>query len=202
MSNIQQYYFYNDDDGISSYNNFIRSYEKSSLEWEIKDLGSFVSIQSKSGRKVEIYANKAREGEKGIEAMLDYMLKNKLEPIVVVHRGLSTHTLKTFIRIPKSARLILDGSCGGYHVQRVAIDRAPNAQILCNRNVGTMHINDPMFKQISEDIRTGKDIIWPEFWLKMDTRMGTNPYFKDYIPPHKNAAAILLKALYDVLEIN
>lgn len=202
MTNIQQYFFYNDEDGISSYNNFIRSYEKSPLEWEIKDMGIFVVIRSRAGRNVEIYANKAREGEKGISAMEEHLIKNKLEPQIVVHRGLSTHTLKTFTRVPGSARLILDGSCGGYHVQQVAIQRAPGAQILCNRNVGTMHINDPMFKQISDEIRNGRDILWPEFWSKMGNRVGNNPYFRDYIPPHKNAAAILIKTLYEVLEIH
>jgi hypothetical protein len=202
MANIQQYYFYDDEDGIQSYNNFIKSYQKSALEWDIKDMGSYVIIHSKAGRKVDIYANKAKSGEKGIEDMLSYMKQNKLEPQVVVHRGLSTHTLKTFSRVPSSAKLILDGSCGGYHVQQVAIERAPGAQILCNRNVGTMYVNDPIFKQISDDIRIGKDIVWPEFWSKMNSRVGSNPYFKDYIPPHKNAAALLLKALYDVLEIN
>lgn len=202
MENIQQYYFYNDNDGVGSYNNFIRSYQRSPLEWDIKDLGLFVLIQSKTGRKVEIYANKAKEGERGINDMLEYMKKNALEPQIVVHRGLSTHTLKTFTRIPSSTKLILDGSCGGYYVQQVAIDRAPGAQILCNRNVGTMYINDPMFKQINDDIRAGKDIIWPDFWDKMTQRVGTNPYFKDYIPPHKNAATILIKALYDILELN
>lgn len=202
LANIQQYYFYKDEDGISSYNNFIRSYQKSPLEWEIKDLGKFVLIKSRVGQKVEIYANKATEGELGIDAMLLHMKNAKLEPQVVVHRGLSTHTLKTFSRIPNNARLILDGSCGGYHVQQVAIDRAPSAQILCNRNIGTMHVNDPIFKQISDDIRSGKDLDWPDFWEKMRSRVGSNPYFKDYIPPHKNAGVILYKALYDVLEIN
>jgi hypothetical protein len=201
LANIQQYYFYKDEDGIGSYNNFIRSYQKSPLEWEIKDLGKFVLVKSRVGQKVEIYANKATEGELGIEAMLLHMKNAKLEPQVVVHRGLSTHTLKTFTRIPVNARLILDGSCGGYHVQQVAIDRAPSAQILCNRNIGTMMVNDPLFKQISDDIRSGKDLVWPDFWEKMRSRVGTNPYFKDYIPPHKNAGVILYKALYDVLEI-
>jgi hypothetical protein len=65
-----------------------------------------------------------------------------------------------------------------------------------------MYINDPMFKQISESIRLGKDIVWPSFWIEMEAKLGTNPYFKDYIPPHKNVAAIILKAYYDVLGIN
>ena len=202
MENIQQYYFYNDDDGVSSFNNFIRSYERSPLEWEIKDLGTFIDISSLTGRDVKIFANKAKAGETGVQDMLAYMQAHALEPQVVVHRGLSTHTLQTFSRIPSSAKLILDGSCGGYHVQQVAIERAPDAQILCNRNIGTMYINDPMFKQISDDIRSGQDISWPDFWKKMDKRVGSNPYFKDYIPPHKNAATILIKALYHVWDIN
>ena len=201
MENIQQYYFYNDQDGISSYSNFIRSYQRSPLEWEIKDYTTFVSIISRTGKKVEIYANKASSGETGIRDMLNYMKSKNLEPQVVVHRGLSTHTLKTFSRIPNSAKLILDGSCGGYHVQLTALKRAPEAQILCNRNVGTMFINDPMFKQINDDIRNGVDLDWNEFWTRMNQRVGSNPYFKDYIPPHKNAATILTKALYDILEI-
>ncbi|MCO5230275.1 MAG: hypothetical protein M9958_03870 [Chitinophagales bacterium] len=201
LTNVQQYYFYNDEDGIGSYNNFIRSYERSNIEWSIKDLGTFVLIQSKTGKKIDIFANKAREGEKGIADMVEYMKKNALDPQIIVHRGLSTHTLKTFSRVPSTTKLILDGSCGGYHVQQVAIERAPGAQILCNRNVGTMYINDPLFKQINDDIRSGKDIVWSEFWNKMNKQVGSNPYFKDYIPPHKNAGAILIRALYDILEI-
>ena len=84
----------------------------------------------------------------------------------------------------------------------MALQNAPGAHILCNRNIGTMYINDPMFMQISESIRLGKDIIWPSFWDDMEARLGTNPYFKDYIPPHKNVAALIIKAYYDVLGIH
>ncbi|MEZ5009233.1 MAG: hypothetical protein R2753_13865 [Chitinophagales bacterium] len=202
LVNIQHYYFYNDRDGIYSYKNFIKQYERSSYNWEIKDLGSFIKITSKSGKSVEIYANKPEQGEDGISSLENYLKTNRLEPQIVVHRGLSTHTLKTFNRVPASAKLVLDGSCGGYHIQSVALEHAPGAHILCNRNIGTMYINDPMFMQISESIRQGKDIVWPSFWSEMEARLGTNPYFKDYIPPHKNVAALILKAYYDVLDIN
>ncbi len=202
LVNVQQYYFYNDRDGLYSYRNFRRQYEKSSYNWDIDDLGTYIKITSKTGKAVEIYANKPTEGEDGIKNLENYLKTNNLHPQVVVHRGLSTHTLKTFRKIPASAKLILDGSCGGFHIQGVALENAPGAHILCNRNIGTMHINDPMFKQISESIRQGKDIVWPNFWSDMEARLGTNPYFKDYIPPHKNVAALILKAYYDVLGIN
>ena len=202
LINIQQYYFYDDRDGLYSYRNFVRQYEKSSYNWEIEDLRTYVKISSKTGKAVEIYANKPTEGDDGILNLENYLKSNKLYPQIVVHRGLSTHTLKTFRKIPSSAKLILDGSCGGFHIQGVALENAPGAHILCNRNIGTMHINDPMFKQISESIRQGKDIVWPSFWSEMEARLGTNPYFKDYIPPHKNVGALILKAYYDVLGIN
>lgn len=202
LINVQQYYFYNDHDGVASYRNFKRQYEKSSYNWSIDDKGSFIKISSKNGKQIEIYANKPAEGEAGIKALNDYLKSNDLQPQVLVHRGLSTHTLKTFNRVPASIQLILDGSCGGFHIQGVALENAPDAQILCNRNIGTMHINDPMFKQISESIRQGEDIVWPNFWSDMEARLGSNPYFKDYIPPHKNVATLVLKAYYEALGIN
>jgi hypothetical protein len=202
LVNVQHYYFYNDRDGLYSYRNFLQQYERSKYNWKIEDKGKFIKIASRSGKAVEIYANKPTEGEEGIVDLETYLASNNLSPQVVVHRGLSTHTLKTFRKIPASAKLILDGSCGGFHIQGVALENAPGAHILCNRNIGTMHINDPMFKQISESIREGRDIVWPSFWSDMEARLGSNPYFKDYIPPHKNVAALIIKAYYDVLDIN
>ena len=202
LVNIQHYYFYNDRDGLYSYRNFLRQYERSDHNWKIEDKGMFVKISSKYGKSVEIYANKPIEDDEGIAQLEAYFTANQLEAQIIVHRGLSTHTLKTFRKIPESAKLILDGSCGGFHIQSVALENAPTAHILCNRNIGTMHINDPMFKQISESIRQGEDIVWPNFWRDMEDRLGTNPYFKDYIPPHKNVAALIIKAYYDVLDIN
>jgi len=202
LVNIQHYYFYNDRDGKYSYRNFLKQYQRSNYNWKIEEKGSFVKITSKTGKKVEIYANIPEKGEAGINALEQYLEAQKLQPQIVVHRGLSTHTLKTFRKILPSAKLILDGSCGGFHIQSVALQNAPGAHILCNRNIGTMHINDPMFMQISESIRKGDDIIWPSFWDDMEARLGTNPYFKDYIPPHKNVAALIIKAYYDVLDIH
>ncbi|MCP4125307.1 MAG: hypothetical protein GY751_26540 [Bacteroidetes bacterium] len=202
LVNIQHYYFYNDRDGKYSYRNFLKQYQRSNYNWKIEEKGSFVKITSKTGKKVEIYANIPEKGEDGIKALEQYLETQKLQPQIVVHRGLSTHTLKTFRKVPSSAKLILDGSCGGFHIQSVALQNAPGAHILCNRNIGTMHINDPMFMQISESIRKGNDIVWPSFWDDMEARLGTNPYFKDYIPPHKNVAALIIKAYYDVLDIH
>ncbi len=201
MTNVQQYYFYNDEDGISSYNNFIKTYQKSKSDWNIEDKITYVKISSLYGKKIELYANKPVSGDKGIEDIENYFHHEQVSPSIVVHRGLSTHTLKTFNRIPPETLLILDGSCGGYHVQQVALSRAPTAQILCNRNVGTMYINDPIFKQLNEEIRMGNTIVWQDFWSKIKQKVGNNPYFYDYIPPDKNIYAQLTTAYYHLLNI-
>lgn len=202
LISVQQYFFYNDNDGKASYRNFIGLYAQSAFNWEIKDKGDFVIIESLNGRKVVIVANKPEKDEAGIKSVGHYLQKENLHPQVVVHRGLSTHVLKTFNRIPSSAKIILDGSCGGFQVQHVALALAPSAQILCNRNVGTMHLNDPLFKQISEEIRMGNDIEWETFWDKMEAKLGNNKYFSDYIPPHKNVSSTILKKYYELLKID
>ncbi len=202
LKNIQRYFFYNDADGRASFSNFKRHYERSSYDWEIKERESYVKVISKTGKKVEIYANKPAFEIQGQQAIEKHFQSRGLAPHIVVHRGLSTHTLKTFRRVPNSVKLILDGSCGGFYHQYVALQRAPDAQILCNRNIGTMHINDPLFKQVSDDIRLGKNIEWQNFWKRIEGRLGSNPYFKDYIPPHRNIGAIIQKVYYELLEIH
>jgi hypothetical protein len=201
LTNVQQYYFYNDEDGIGSYNNLLKTYLKSKSDWTIEDKGNYIVISSIYGKKIELYANKPQTGDKGIDDIEIFFRKESIAPSIVVHRGLSTHTLKTFSRIPTSTMLILDGSCGGYHVQQVALSRAPTAQILCNRNVGTMYINDPIFKQLNEEIRLGNSIIWQDFWNKIKQKVGNNPYFQDYIPPDKNIYAQLTTAYFHLLDI-
>ncbi len=202
LVSVHQYFFYNDEDGKASYRNFIHQYSQSAFNWNITDKGDFVLIESINGRRVVILANKPESDENGIKSVSLYLKRENLNPLVVVHRGLSTHVLKTFNRIPSSAKIILDGSCGGFHVQHVALFNAPSAQILCNRNVGTMHLNDPLFKQISEEIRMGNDIDWETFWEKMELKLGSNKYFSDYIPPHKNVSSVILKKYYELLKID
>lgn len=201
MTNVQQYFFYNDEDGIGSYNNFIKTYQKSKSDWTIEDKNTYVKISSIYGKKIEMYANKPTSGDKGMDDIELFFRDEHLAPSIVVHRGLSTHTLKTFNKIPAGTLLILDGSCGGYHIQQVALSRAPTAQIMCNRNVGSMYINDPIFKQLNEEIRQGNTIVWQDFWNKIKQKVGSNPYFYDYIPPDKNIYAQLTTAYLHLLNI-
>lgn len=197
---VEQMFFYNDDDGRSSFINFINTYKNQSA-WAIEDRSSFVRIYSVTGKKVEIFANKPDYEENGNSAINSYLKERNMSPGVIVHRGHSFHTESTLERVPSSARLIFVGSCGGFYKLSSAIENAPDAQLIATRQVGTKTINDAMIYALNENIREGRDIVWNDFWSRMESRFGNNQYFNDYIPPNKNLESIFIKAYYKILGV-
>ncbi len=197
---IEQMYFYNDDDGRSSFVNFMNSY-KSQTAWKIEDRNSYVRIFSQNGKQVEIFANKPEFEENGISAIETYFKEKSLSPSVIVHRGHSFHTEATLEKVPSSAKLIFVGSCGGFYKIPIALENAPDAHIISTKQVGTKIVNDAMLFALNENIRNGKDIVWNEFWDKMREKLGDNQYFSDYIAPNKNLESIFIKAYYKILGV-
>jgi hypothetical protein len=120
---------------------------------------------------------------------------------VVIHRGHSFHTEATLEKIQSSAKLIFVGSCGGFYKVSIAVENAPDAHIISTKQVGTKAINDAMLFALNENIRSGKDIVWNDFWDKMRLKFGNNQYFSDYVPPNKNLEAIFIKAYYKLLGV-
>jgi hypothetical protein len=197
---VEQMYFYNDDDGRSSYINFINTY-KSQSAWGIDDRNSYVRIYAQQGKPVEIFANKPEFEENGISAIDAYFKEKEMAPAVIVHRGHSFHTESTLERVTSSAKLIFVGSCGGFYKLPIALENAPEAHIISTKQIGTKSVNDVMIFSLNENIRNGKDIVWNDFWDKMREKLGTNQYFGDYVPPHKNLGAIFIKAYYKTLGV-
>lgn len=197
---IEQVYFYNDDDGRSSYVNFINTY-KNQPAWSTEDRGSYVRIFSKQGLTVEIFANKPEFEENGVSAIEAYFKMKNYSPAVVVHRGHSFHTEATLQKITSSAKLIFVGSCGGFYKLPIALENAPEAHIISTKQIGTKSVNDAMIFSLNETIRTGKDIVWNDFWSKMREKLSSNQFFGDYIPPNKNLGAIFINAYYKTLGV-
>jgi hypothetical protein len=197
---VEQMYFYNDDDGRSSYINFINTYKNQS-NWLVEDRNSYVRIYSDQGKQVEIFANKPEFEENGISAIDAYFKENNYIPTVIVHRGHSFHTESTLEKVPPSARLIFVGSCGGFYKLPIALENAPEAHIISTKQIGTKTVNDVMIYSLNENIRNGKDIVWNDFWGKMRDKLSSNPYFGDYIPPNKNLGAIFIRAYYKILGV-
>jgi hypothetical protein len=119
---------------------------------------------------------------------------------VVVHRGHSFHTEKTLSVIPSSTKLLIVGSCGGYYKLPIAIERAPDAHIISTKQIGTMRVNDPIIKNVCENIRLSKDIIWTDFWTMIENATSKTAMFYDYVPPNKNLGSLFLNAYYKAID--
>jgi hypothetical protein len=195
---IEVCYFYNDEDGVVSFNSYINTF-RSMPKWYLQDLGSYYYISSLEGNEYDIFANKPQFEQLGQSSIRDYLVINKLEPTIVVHRGHSYHSQKTIDQLIGSPRFIFMGSCGGYYKISELLVRSPNAQILSTKQVGTMSINDPMLRTIHETFRANRNIDWPSFWTSQEAKYGTHKDFKMYVPPHKNNGALFVNAFFKVI---
>ena len=196
---VQQHFFYNDDDGKSSYSNFISTF-KSMTNWEIIPHETYVQINSTSGNKVIVLANKPEYEQNGMNDIQKFISTNQYIVSVVVHRGHSFHTEKTLSVIPSSTKLLIVGSCGGYYKLPIAIERAPDAHIISTKQIGTMRVNDPIIKNVCENIRLSKDIIWTDFWTMIENATSKTAMFYDYVPPNKNLGSLFLNAYYKAID--
>ena len=196
-------YFYDDEDGDASFASFLKTFKDPN--WNIIDSVSYVLIQSKKGSAVDIYANKPKHEYDGQEKLEKIFAENEYEPNVMVHRGHSYYASKTIEKIKDNTQVFVLGSCGGYHSISTIIERSNDASIISAKQIGTMHVNNPMLKLIADDIREGKDIEWQNIWERLGGQVKGNPKayerFMDYIPPHKNLGAIFIKTYNRIMQI-
>lgn len=195
---IEVSYFYNDADGVASFNSYINTFRGMS-KWYVQDLGTYYFISSLEGNDYVIFANKPQSEQAGQNAIKEYLVVNNLEPSIIVHRGHSYHSQKTIDQMVGSPKFIFMGSCGGYYKIGELLVRSPNAQILSTKQVGTMGINDPMLKSIHEIFRTNQNIVWSSFWTQQEARLGGLKDFKMYVPPHRNNGALFVNAFFKVV---
>jgi hypothetical protein len=198
---IQQHFFYDDEDGRSSFANFMACF-KSMPNYTIESFESYVEITSTGGvNKVMIFANKPEYEQNGMNEIQKVLKLNNWEPTVIVHRGHSFHTEKTLNIIPENTKLLIVGSCGGYYKLPIAIERAPDAHIISTKQIGTMRVNDPIIKLTCEKIRLNQDIVWVDFWKEVELLVGKTPMFYDYVPPNKNLGSLFLNAYYKAIDL-
>lgn len=199
---FEQFYFYGDEDGRMSYNSFLGNFKDG--KWKIESGGkSWVKISSTTGKPVIVFANLPVEGEgedeKAQAELNKYLQNNHIIPTVIVHRGHSYHLSSTLEHLTKSTRIVMLGSCGGYHNLGTVLDASPDAQIISTKQVGTMSVNEPIIKEINTQLLAGQDVDWINSWHNLDTyfaRVKGEPQnrFRDYVPPHRNLGAIFIKA--------
>ena len=179
------------------FNNFRAAYDNSN--WKTSDKGEWIEVSSTKGTPVTIYSNKPLNGALELDAKAQADLTNHfdekgLSPTVVIHRGHSYYVKLTIKQLAPSARIVLLGSCGGYHNIGGVLNIAPNAHIIASKQVGSGTINQPMIINLTEDMRLGKDLNWPQKWRLYNKTFSNKDLFDDYIPPHKNLGGIFIMA--------
>lgn len=195
----EQFFFYGDEDGKNSYASFLTNFKDG--KWKIATSKYWATITSTSGKKVVVYANLPlaepddEEAQKNLEK---YLNDHNIHPTVIVHRGHSYHLPITIDYLTKEVKIVMLGSCGGYHNLGTVLDHSPEAHIISSKQVGSMTVNEPIIRAINDQILAGKDIDWISTWRGLNVYFSskgkTKELFQDYIPPHKNLGAIFIKA--------
>lgn len=202
---IIEQYFYGDKDGQNVYRSFLSQFRNAN--WKIIDKPEWVEVVSLKGSKVTIYANKPLNEDENLDAkaqasLNEYMYKNDIQPTVVIHRGHSYYVKYTIEQLAPSARVVLLGSCGGYHNLNEVLKISPEAHIISSKQIGSGLINGPMITMIAENLRQGKDLNWPTIWKNLESSFKDptrKERFEDYVPPYKNLGAIFIIA-YNKME--
>jgi hypothetical protein len=193
--NVQQHFFFDDPDGKASYNHFLGTFRNGN--WSILDRGTYIIVKSKSGMDVEIYANKPTSEFAGQDAIKAHFEETSRWPDVVVHRGHSYFASAAIESLTPNAEIVFLGSCGGYNNIAQVLKYSPDAQIISSKQIGTMLVNDRLCLELNEVIRKGQDIVWDDLWDTLDKKFAAGSAadnrFQDYIPPHKNLGALLIK---------
>jgi hypothetical protein len=200
---VQLVFFYGDKDGQDSYVNFMSMFN-GSADWKILKTKEWVEIKSAKGKPILIYANLPLDNSKGSdpdakaqEHLIEFLESKKMEPAIVIHRGHSYHVKYTIRQLPKSARIVVLGSCGGYHNLDDVLKTCPDAHIISSKEVGTRTVNEPILRHINDDLRLGHNIDWINTWKDLSVQFPSGEAkerFDNYIPPHKNLGALFIKA--------
>lgn len=198
----ERVFFYGDDDGKTAYDGFIDDYRKNP-KWKTDTTSCkyWATITSTYGRPIVMYANmplKAPEDEKAIDSLDTYLSANEITPTIMIHRGHSYHVKTTLSKLDTNARVVVLGSCGGYHNVATVLGASPDAHIISSKQTGVGAINEPIIRAINAQLQQGSDINWITIWNGLDEYFSKRPdlydKYTDYIPPHKNLGVIFIKA--------
>lgn len=199
--NIQQHFFFDDPDGQASYVTFLQTFDRPG--WATKQYDSYTKIYSTAGNSIEMYANKPEAEYKGQADIEEIFSSSGRWPDIVVHRGHSYFANTAIESITPNAEIVFLGSCGGYNAVNQVLHYSPNAQIIASKQIGTMAVNNALLLKMNEALRKGESLAWDELWRQINASIKGDATaisrFRDYIPPHKNLGAALIKAYQGIL---
>lgn len=199
-NNTQLHFFFDDDDGITSFSTFIAAFKTAGFS--IEEFTHYVIIRGKGKNPLVIYANKPLSEREGQTQLTEMMHNGILQPSVIVHRGHSYYAMNTIQVIPPYVKIVFLGSCGGYHNLSEVLKRASDAHIISSKQIGTYIVNNHLLVDISKTIKDQEVLDWSLIWKQMDARMKGSgksyERFLDYVPPHKNMGALFIQAFQKI----
>ena len=198
--NVQQF-FYGDKDGKEYFNGFVNSFR--SIGWKIINKPYWIEAVGNGIQPITIYANKPLSEDEGLDdaaqsSLSEYLDSLQIYPSIAIHRGHSYYVKSSIKQITGNSKLVLLGSCGGYHSLSKVLSISPQAQIIASKQIGTGSINMALIEIIMEQLKQAKDLNWQIIWKNIENKFASNKElkekFSDYIPPHKNLGAIFIMA--------
>jgi hypothetical protein len=200
---VQQVFFYGDKDGMGAFNGYLNLFRNP--RWKIEQNNYWATITSTGANRITIYVNRplpeeAEENDVFAQNKLQqYLDDNGLHPSIVIHRGHSYYLPTTLEHLSTSAKIVILGSCGGYHNLSKVLNASPDAHIISSKQVGAYSVNTPIINSLNDILLAGNDVNWITMWQGLSKYFagrgaGINDLFSDYMPPNKNLGAIFIKA--------
>jgi hypothetical protein len=198
---VQQVFFYGDEDGKSSFDNFMSGF-KDVKQWKQERNGLWITLRALTGAPMVIYANLPLSNDEGkdlmaIDSLSRYLDQQGVQPHILIHRGHSYHVEHTIDRITSATRLAILGSCGGHKNLSEVIYRSPDAQVIATKQIGSKLVNEPLLRMFNDAMLFGTGVHWKPFWQNLGNKLNKDAkaagYFKDYIPPYQNMGMLLLR---------
>ncbi len=205
---IQRVFVYGDEDGKTAYASYMSGF-KGNPNWRLQETKYWVKLTALKGHPMMIFINlplTEPQDDDAQKALSAYLEDNSIRPAIIVHRGHSYHVPTTFDALTKDTRVLVLGSCGGYHNLKTVLDKAPDAHIISSKQTGSRSVNEPILRKMNEYLLEGKDLDWVAMWKDLGTQFDKDPaskvLFDDYVPPHKNLGAIFLKAYKQLMSLD
>lgn len=190
--NFQLHAFYNDKDGIDTFNSFSASLKADG--YRLKQQNDFLIFsKEKNGKKIDILVSPPESNGAVIPKILDYVREKNGVISVISGRGHSHHMSEAVELITPDAKIVSLGGCWGHSYTRDVLNRSPDAHILATTGVGRMSINNFNTKWINDQILSGHDLNWQGLksgWdrLKKDKTLAED--ISSYVSPDDNISLL------------
>ncbi len=204
-TNVQQYFFYDDNDGKVSFRNFFDRH-KDPLRWKIefdKDPAkNYVHVISLGGgNRIEIFANKpTAEGEKqGVEEISAVMAQRNIHRHIVVQKGRGNNIRRTINQIQSTDAIVFFSGDVEFPDIVDVLGHDPEAFIFSTHGAGSPDVDALLLNMLDGYLLRGENIVSEKFWTEATDRANSY-HILEYTPPHRHFTAEFAAAYNKIMD--